>query len=281
MTVMYWVAIRRTLGGLTAQYEKTILWLGGCWVGALNNYTFDKIPIERLTPHDLKQPGAIPALIIIILTLLCIALGQAWGLRVEGRFLRYLAIYATMIAGLLLLVALPGLNVRLHHYILALLLLPGTCMQNRPSLIYQGLLVGLFINGIGRWGFDSIVQTWFELRGDAPLNSLLPQVLPPIIHNNWNIPGLAPNITFEWEQPTPELGYDGISVLVNDVERYKAYQDVDNSAMKRFTWVRQREDVPEYFRFAFMKGSQSADYTKGGTWRVDGGWGNMESGPTG
>ncbi|KAF2427509.1 hypothetical protein EJ08DRAFT_592840 [Tothia fuscella] len=269
MTVMYWVSVRRTLTGLTAQYEKTILWLGGCWVGALNNYTFDKIPINRLTPHDLKQPGAIPALMIIICSLLGIALGQAWGLRVEGKFPRYLAIYATFIASLLLLVAIPGLNVRIHHYILALLFLPGTCMQNRPSLLYQGLLVGLFINGIGRWGFDSIVQTWTELRGDAPLDSLLPSILPPIIHHNLNNV-LLPNITFEWEQPAPDLGYDGISILVNDVERYKGYQDM--GLMKSFTWVREHTRVPEYFRFGFMKGSVTQDFTKGGTWDVDGGW---------
>jgi hypothetical protein len=277
MAVMYWVSIKRTLTGLTAQYEKTILWLGGCWVGALNNYTFDKIPINRLTPHDLKQPGAIPALIIIILVLLSIAFGQAWGLRMEGKFPKYLAIYATFITGLLLLVAIPGLNLRIHHYIIALLFLPGTCMQNRPSLLYQGLLVGLFINGIGRWGFDSIVQTWAELSGDAPLGSLLPAILPPIIHMNANM-GIKPNITFEWEQPAPDLGYDGISVLVNDVERYKGYQDM--GLMKSFTWIREHEGLPEYFRFAFMKGSETEDYTKGATWGVDGGWVPFKPGPT-
>lgn len=36
----------RQLKGLTAQVEKTVLWLGACWVGCLNNYTFDKIPIQ-------------------------------------------------------------------------------------------------------------------------------------------------------------------------------------------------------------------------------------------
>lgn len=286
MTVMYFVSVRRTLTGLTAQYEKTILWLGACWVGALNNYTFDKIPINRLTPHDLKQPGAIPALIIIVLSIFSIAVGQAWGMRVEGRFFKYLAVYATLIAFLLLLVAVPGLNLRIHHYIIALLLLPGTCMQNRPSLLYQGLLTGLFINGIARWGFDSIVQTWMELRGDAPLNTLLPELLPPIIHLNSHLKNLAANITFEWEQPNPDLGYDGISVLVNDVERYKGYVDVGNApfgGMKSYTWTREEgiwDDIPVYFRFAFLRGRGAADYTKGGTWDVDGSWIHMQPGAT-
>lgn len=278
MAVMYLVSIRRTLTGLTAQYEKTILWLGACWVGALNNYTFDKIPIQRLTPHDLKQPGAMTALIIIIIVILCIVFGQAWCLRVEGKFFKYLTIYGIMCGFLLLLVAVPGLNVRIHHYILALLFLPGTAMQNRPSLLYQGLLVGFFINGIARWGFDSIVQTWIELRGDAPLNSLIPDLLPPIIHmNDGFFSFLQPNITFEWVQPQAEHGYDGISVLVNDVEQYKGYIDVGNGefgGMSSYTFVREKEwlDVPVYFRFAFLRGSGSEDYTKGGTWNVDGSW---------
>lgn len=276
MFVVYKYCVRRQQAGLQAQIEKTILWLGGCWMGALNNYTFDKIPIQRLTPHDIKQqPGAVPALIIIVLSLFCIALGQAWALRIEGRLPKYLAIYGIFVTGLLGLVAVPKMNVRIHHYILGLLLVPGTSMQTRPSLLFQGILVGLFINGIARWGFDSILQTPDELRGDAQLGTLLPLILPPIIHNNFGL-SLPPNITFEWPLPLPKY-YDGLSVLVNDVERFRGYEDVGKNS---FTWIRHSEELPEYFRFAFMSGSGSGDYTKAGTWETDGGWTEMESGPS-
>ncbi|KAF2733398.1 hypothetical protein EJ04DRAFT_274386 [Polyplosphaeria fusca] len=268
MLAVYNFCVKRQQQGLTAQIEKTVLWLGGCWVGALNNYTFDKIPIERLTPHDIKQqPGAVPALIIIVLILLCIALGQAWAIRIEGRLPHYLAVYGIYVAVILALVAIPQMNVRIHHYILGLLLVYGTAMQNRPSLLFQGLLVGLFINGIARWGFSSILQTPDELRGDGQLGSLLPLLAPPIIHNNFGT-GLMPNITFEWDLPFPKH-YDGLSVLVNDVERYHGYED---AGKKSFTWVRHDEELPEYFRFAYMSGSGRGDYTKAGKWRTDGGW---------
>ncbi|KAF2106582.1 hypothetical protein BDV96DRAFT_507519 [Lophiotrema nucula] len=268
MFAVYKYCVQRQQQGLHAQIEKTVLWLGGCWVGALNNYTFDKIPIERLTPHDIKQqPGAIPALIIVVLSLFCIALGQAWALRVEGRLPRYLAIYGIFVATLLALVAVPKMNVRIHHYILGLLLVPGTAMQNRPSLLFQGILVGLFINGIARWGFDSILQTPNELRGDANLGTLLPLLAPPIINNNFGL-NIRPNITFEWDLPFPKF-YDGLSILVNDVERYRGYEDREESS---FTWVRHDEDLPDYFRFAYMTGTGTGDYTKAGKWRVDGGW---------
>lgn len=277
--VLYITTIRHTLTGLRAQIEKTALWLGACWLGSLNNYTFDKIPISRLTPHDLQQqPGAVPSLIIIIVVLISAALWQAWTIRVEGKMPKYLAVYGIMAATLIFLVAIPTMKIRIHHYILALLLLPGTFPQTRPSLIFQGLLIGLFINGIARWGYDPILQTDVELRGDAPIGSRLPQILPPIIHNNFDaLYSSQPNITFEWEQPPVSEGYDGISILVNDVERFKGYLD---QGLKSFTWVREKGDVPEYFRFAFMRGSGAADYTKAGVWTKEGGWYEMEPGPS-
>ena len=254
---------------LTATIERTILWLGGAWVGALNNYTFDHIPIERLTPHDLHaQPGAVLALIIIVLLLFFIALQQAWFLRQEGRFRKYLGIYTAMIAGLLLCVAIPQLNLRLHHYFLAILLLPGTRTQTRPSLLYQGILVGLFINGASRWGFDSILQTALELRGsDGQQGTILPQIAAPLI-------GLS-TISFNWTRPPSP--FDGISVLVNDVERHIWYYGEGAPA---HTFKRHRERERQYFRFAYMQGSGTGDYTKAAIWEVDGNWTKMEPGPS-
>ena len=259
---IYVFAIRRTLTGLRAQVEKTVLWMGGCYVGCLNNYTFDKIPISRLTGHDIQQqPGAITALVIIVLALLAIALGQAWALRVEGLFPKYLALYLFMGFCLCMFVAIPNMNLRIHHYILALLLLPGTAMQTRPSLLYQGLLVGLFIDGIARWGFDSVLQTPAELRGDALIGSALPNITRPIIHG-------SSNLTFSWE-PIPS-DYDGISILVNDVERFRSY--VYDGAHD-YTHVRSAPvDDPEYFRFGYMSGASTGDYSKAAIWQSNGTW---------
>ncbi|KAL8722799.1 MAG: hypothetical protein Q9225_000748, partial [Loekoesia sp. 1 TL-2023] len=210
--VFYRYSIKPQQTNLNAYIERTILWLGGAWVGSLNNYTFDFIPIQRLTPSDLRaQPGARLALVIIVVGLFSIALGQVWYLRLEGRLPRYLAIYSIMGSFLIICVIIPTLNLRIHHYFLALLLLPGTRIQTRPSLLYQGILVGLFINGTARWGFDSILQTTSELRGpDGPLHSSLPNITSVI-------PTLS-NITFSWALPPLKEGYDGISMLVNDVE---------------------------------------------------------------
>ena len=339
--IFYRFAIRRTLSGLTAQIEKTILWLGGAWVGALTNYTFDFIPIQRLTPHDLKaQPGAVVALIVIIAVLVLIVVGQIWYLRLEGRLRKFLGLYVILGLGVLICVFLPDLSLRIHHYIMALLLMPGTSLQTRPSLLYQGILIGFYVNGLARWGWDSVLQTERVLRGDGSLNLGVPSVNPPAIDLGDRKESINFNLTFD--SLTEGAQADGISVLVNDVERYRGYVDdlvlgvsrdmnsttpeqmiggkVDNplepnnngfvtaitkrkTALQRrdgvrrdsaelpeyaggqhlsFTWTRKSGLAePEYFRFAYMAGPRTWDYTKAGVWLPDGSWKQMDEGAVG
>ncbi|RMD42197.1 hypothetical protein DV735_g2918, partial [Chaetothyriales sp. CBS 134920] len=91
-------------------------------------------------------------------------------IRISGNMPKYLAIYGTMVLSLLILLLLPGQRLRIHHYILALLFMPGTAFRVRPSLVYQGLLLGLFINGAARWGYASINDVErFRLYNDEEL----------------------------------------------------------------------------------------------------------------
>lgn len=269
--LFYQFSVRKTLRNCKAHVEKTVLWVGAAWVGALSNYTLEKIPIQRLTGHDIRQqPGAIIALVIIVLILFFVILYQCWCLRSEGRLPRFLGLYAIFGISLGILSAMPHLTLRIHHYILALLLLPGTSMQTRISLLAQGLLVGLFINGVARWNFDSILQTAAQLRGDAQLGSSVPSILEPLINGT--------NVTFTWKGIL--RGYDGISVLVNDVERFRGI-----SAEANFTWTRQAMDLPEYFRFGFINYApfgavRYSDFTRAGTWWANGTWGGIPPGRT-
>ncbi|KAF2019443.1 beta-lactamase/transpeptidase-like protein [Aaosphaeria arxii CBS 175.79] len=241
--VLYRTVVRRTLSGVEAHVEKTLLWLGGFWFGALSNYTFDWIPISRLTAHDLnQQPGAKLALAIILLILIFIIPRQVHGFWVEGRLPRYLALYALFLLAIAFSLAIPGLQLRIHHYILALLLLPGTSMQTRASLLYQGILLGLFVNGIARWDFDSVLQTADALRADGAFGSSKPNItayipspLPPDAAS-WTA-------SFTWAAST---AHDGISALVNDVERFRAFFE-DGDGPQVFNWTRESAlEVPEY-----------------------------------
>lgn len=270
---IYYFCVRHALTDLDAHWDKTVLWLGGCWVGALNTDTFDKIPLSRLTPHDIEQqPGAIPALIIIVSLLLLIAIGQALAFRNEGRMPKMLAIYGILVCGVLAMVTVPNMSLRIHHYILSLLFLPGTTLQTRPSLLYQGILVGLFINGIARWGFDSILQTPGTLLEGARLGSAIPEIAPPLILSNQSL-----SFTFK------EIAEDaaGISVLVNDVERFHAFKSEDGS-VGSFNWTRGEEDALEYFRFGYLNTSSLGgiwheDFSPTATWDVHGRWNHSDS----
>ena len=139
-------------------------------------------------------------------------------------------------------------------------------MQTRPSLVYQGILLGLFVNGVARWDFDSILQTSAALREDGKLHSILPAILEPAITRTAS--GLL--ASFSWKF-LPD-GTDGISVLVNDVERYRAFRDeIPNGDI--FKWARSLDDtMNDYFRFAFIQGGVTLDYSGAGTLLSNGTW---------
>ncbi|OOQ85651.1 LCCL domain protein [Penicillium brasilianum] len=307
------------------QLEKLLLFLPMLFIGALNNYTFARlIPLQRLTPMDIQQqPGAKLALALVIPTVLTIVLSQAWQIRQGGLLPRYLKIYCTMGLIILILLPLPGLRLRIHHYILAILLMPGTAFPTRPSLAYQGLLLGLFINGVARWGFASIIETPAALGELAPgrgshgwWGSTYPNVTASSVQIALPEPGSDfmhrgnGNITFAlWEhERMSELAVDGVSVLLNDVERWRGYLDEEKRG--EFTWHRHghnglelnkmpileprgvdsveldtqsilqsdidsdENDEPEalFFRFAFLRGAEAGAYGPTGVWSSDGTW---------
>lgn len=292
---LYYFCVRHTLTSLDAHWDKTVLWLGGCWVGALNSDTFDKIPLSRLTPHDIQQqPGALASLISIVSILVLIAITQTIAFRNEGRLPTMLRIYGAMVLAILALLAVPHMSLRLHHYILGLLFIPGTTLQTRPSLLFQGLCLGLFINGIARWDFDSVLETTAALLQGAQKGSPLPQLTGSQVLSNRSV-------RFNFE--VNDL-FEGVSVLVNDVERFRTfkyavpdetgvgsnnstgssdngYEDDDESPVATridpFTWIRRRDGEPEFFRFGYVRtnalgGFGYEDFSDPVTWEADGKW---------
>jgi hypothetical protein len=254
VVVLYRICIKQTVHGLEdAPIERTVLWLWPFWFGALSNYTFEWIPIQRLTTHDLgQQSGAIISLVVIVIIITIIVIFQAYYLWREGRLSRYMMIYLALGVSIGCLAMIPGVELRLHHYVLALILLPGTSMQTRASLVYQGLLLGLFVNGIARWGFASILQTPASLQEDALYGSPIPSLAVPFLDF---IP-LGSNITFGFEVPPENSAMDGISVTVNEVERYREFFATD--ALMNFTWP---GGLNQYIRYAFVKDGTILDYS--------------------
>lgn len=123
--------------------ERTVWYLAGFWVGILMNasrhffflltvrvpdlsfpaatqVSLDWIPINRLTPHDIQQePGGLVAVIVLVIFLVAVVLNQLRVIRRTGWFFYYLKWYAVGGAVIGVLAALPGLELRLHHWIAA------------------------------------------------------------------------------------------------------------------------------------------------------------------
>lgn len=144
--------------------ERAVYYLGAFWPGALINITASKIPIDRLLRRDVaERPGAVVALIVIAIILLFVILNQMRVIRKTGLLLDYLMYY--VIGGLVILVLsqLPTLTFRLHHYVFAMLLIPLTAFPTRISAILQAFFLGVFLDGVSRWGFASILQSTVEV----------------------------------------------------------------------------------------------------------------------
>ncbi|KAJ7654964.1 hypothetical protein DFH06DRAFT_485784 [Mycena polygramma] len=253
-----------------APIEAMVLYLAPFWVGVLAGQTTDRLPLERLTASDLtKRSGAITTLVVIVLIIAAIAINQLRVFRKTGWLPYYLGWYA--LGGLVVIVLsqLPGLTLRIHHYFLALVLMPGTGLPTRVSAMAQGYLLGLFLNGAAAYGFDSILQTAADLQQDATLGTDLPTFITN--SSTYNASIAFANQLILWD--APPSGWDGFSLLVDDVERYVG-------AALNFSLAAFQADVPHFFRLALTSGGSTGDFTNAATLFPNGTWVDPLPGPS-
>ncbi|KAG9314246.1 hypothetical protein JVU11DRAFT_5033 [Chiua virens] len=269
------VAVRFTLPVFAnSPFEAMIWYLAPYWTGVLTNLTMAQIPIESLTAQNItQQPGGLLALIIICLILLVIVINQIRVIRKTGYLPYYLGWH--IMGGLVVLVLglLPGLQLRLHHYIIAMALFPGTGFPTRLSAIYQGFLLGMFLNDVAGYGFDSILETAADLVGDGSTGSPLPTFLTN--SSNYDAAISLANQTISWA-PIPDSvssqGWNGFSLLVDDVERYVG------SALN-FSLASLETGLPHFFRLAYVTSGNPGDFTMPTTLWPNGTWIDSLPGP--
>lgn len=167
-----------------------------------------------------------------------------------------------------LLFTLPALEFRLHHYIVAIVLTPGTAFVTRPSAFFQAFLLGMFLNGVARWGFDSLLQTAESLRGDAALGTELPAFT-----------NITDATVVSWEAIPSELtgSWDGFALLVDDVLRYTG--SATNFTLASIDGL-DLVALPHFLRLAYRSGADSGDFTKAATVLTNGTWIKPEPGPS-
>lgn len=104
------------------------------------------------------------AVVIIAILLVILVLNQMRVIRRTRELPVYVGYYVLGGLTILVLDLLPGLTFRLHHYVFAMLLIPGTAFPTRISALLGAFLLGMFLNGVSRWGYASILQTAAEVR---------------------------------------------------------------------------------------------------------------------
>lgn len=204
---------------------RVLLWYPFFWLGILNNITFDRLPVDRLTWHDLQvQPGALMTVLVVGSILVCCIVAQAYFVWLSGRFWKLILVYGMMFASLVFFANLPGLSLRIHHYIFALMFIPGCSTRGKTAYAFQGILLGLFLSGVARWGFASIAETNLSLLRGEPLGEIYAPTFNAV--NN--------GMLYWEEHPTKNLTiaqtehlakYTDVSLLINDVQRYTGPND--------------------------------------------------------
>ncbi|CAR27084.1 hypothetical protein ZYGR_0I03580 [Zygosaccharomyces rouxii] len=260
--VLWKCAVKRTFDN-GSPLTKILLWYPTFWSGVMNNITYDRLPVDRLTFRDMKQQaGAATAVGSILATIVVGAIIQGYSLWKSGRLRKYMLLYLLILLSLFFLQSIPGLNLRLHHYILGILFVPGCATRGSSAYLFQGILIGLFISGVSRWDFASIVETDLHLLRDEAGASFEPpafQFDPERPHSiSWKL-DTKTNSTIAAKNDDEKI--DGYSLLMNDFQIYVGENttvDIDQllnqnynvSHMLNQTMNQTDKDTKLYFRVA-------------------------------
>lgn len=283
-----------------APLERGISILGLWWLGTLLDVVFANVPLQRLVLSDIQQqPGALTSLIVIVVVVVVVAINQVRVIRKTGYLPKYLSwtIVAAIIIGLLS--AVPTTGLRLHHYVIALCLLPYCSFQTRISLLGSAFLLGMFINGGARWGFDGIIQDVADIVGDGTSGSLTPSFTTTA--SNWT--GVDPTNSsatglVSWASIPDGSGYDGFSLIVDDVLRLSSSSDLSfdlgslpsyfTSSGNNLTFYPELNgsinstmaNQPHYLRLAYTSNGSPGDFTKAAIAYWNGTWVDAPEGAT-
>ena len=242
--------------------------LGLWWIGVLLDVVFADVPLQRLEARDIQQqPGALSSLIVIVLVVVVLAINQVRIVRNAGVLPKFLTLYVVAAVILGLCAAVPGEGLRLHHYVISLALLPGCAFPTWISQLCSAFLFGMFINGIGRWGFDGLLQDVKTIQGDATGNSALPSFAM----------NASTSPLIQWD-PIPASisgSWDSFALLVDDVMRYMGPHTSYNLSSLLDSYKQEPSDVipssqimqslqtgVHYLRLAYSSGGTPGDFTQ-------------------
>eukprot|EP00128_Syssomonas_multiformis_P017644 Colp12_sorted_trinity150504_noHs@31512 len=132
-----------------------------CYLSAHLNYATYFLPDVDINGSALSKGAAgIGMLVLYIVLILALAVYLGRWVWKTGRLLHYVFGYMTGVVIVLIALGLAHNNygLHIHHYLIALILIPFTRFATRGSLAIHFLLLGLLCNGLSVWGFGSILE---------------------------------------------------------------------------------------------------------------------------
>jgi hypothetical protein len=140
--------------------ERTIWYLAPFWAGVEYNVITSNIPVSRLLASDIaNRKGALASVLVVSIVALVFIVLQLRMLWKENAVLRLMAWYLAGGICILISALLLDLQFRLHHYFVAILITSIATPRTRLSAAAQAFALGMFLNGIAAFDFDSILQT--------------------------------------------------------------------------------------------------------------------------
>ncbi|TKY86288.1 hypothetical protein EX895_005113 [Sporisorium graminicola] len=275
--------------------EATVWTLAFWWLGVLLNVVFGKVPIQRLVARDIaQQPGSVVAVIVLAVVVLVIAVNQVRVMWKTGWLAKYVSLY--VVGGVLvgLAAAVPGETLRLHHYIIALVLLPACAFPTRLCLAYIAFCFGMFTNGVARWGFDGLLEDDAVVQGDATGGTARPTF------NTTATTWAGAGGVVQWNPIPSSLAadWDAYALLVDDVLRYQGDATsfnlssslLDVYAQERAGDGQSQQSMPSnatllasphYLRLAYSSQGSPGDFTRAATaWLGNATWKDAPPGAT-
>ncbi|KXS13055.1 hypothetical protein M427DRAFT_45964 [Gonapodya prolifera JEL478] len=289
----YWTVVYFDYTSPRANLDFIVQSLGTFLPAMASGYVAWQFFIKRTLPSDASKWAVDLVLFWIIPMLVGIAIilvfiGHLFYHQRRMGKVPVLILYAfcVLLVYLLLPFLFTDLYLHLHHYQLSFLLLPTTTgVQTRTAMTFQSFLIGWFLEGVGRWGFEAPVETAAKYYGVAARGTVTPfwgSFNNFSAAGNWTVQwgwtatdvnGSSRNFTSLVGLNSSDLSFAGVSaysLVLNDVEVYRgpfsnwtAVPVVDNPInITQLYNNGMGKDRAVYFRLAGVDASgTSLDYT--------------------
>lgn len=163
---LYLLAARHTLREPGPSLARAVLWNGPVyagsffaalhweWAGKITHANFS-LTVDQLSRLDLrgKIAGAVGLAVFAAMAGLCLREARREGIL--GSYLLSFAGLASIVAGVTWALG-RDYHLHVHHYFLALGLLPFVRFRHPACLVTQAILTGVYVEGACRWGLDPV-----------------------------------------------------------------------------------------------------------------------------